>query len=93
MQMYLYFVKTDVYCPLRHVAQSQNYFPQNALDFILVLDWLKLQSCLSYISSEILNFHPLITMFKYTNYSFRLLFMYGSSYMLQDCIAILRERS
>jgi hypothetical protein len=30
---------------------------------------------------------------KYTNYSFRLLIMYGSSYMFWHHIAILRERS
>jgi hypothetical protein len=30
---------------------------------------------------------------KYTNYSFSLLIMYGSSYMLRYYIAIFRERS
>jgi hypothetical protein len=30
---------------------------------------------------------------KYTNYLFSLLIMYGSSYMLRHCIAIIRERS
>src|SRR5215471_13758058 len=30
---------------------------------------------------------------KYTNYSFRLLIMYGSSYMFRHYIAIFRERS
>jgi hypothetical protein len=30
---------------------------------------------------------------KYTNYSFSLLIMYGSSYMFRHYIAILRERS
>jgi hypothetical protein len=30
---------------------------------------------------------------KYTNYSFTLLIMYGSSYMFRHYIAILRERS
>jgi hypothetical protein len=30
---------------------------------------------------------------KYTNYSFSLLIMYGSSYMLRHYIAIFRERS
>jgi hypothetical protein len=30
---------------------------------------------------------------KHTNYSFRLLIMYGTSYMFRNYIAILRERS
>jgi hypothetical protein len=30
---------------------------------------------------------------KYTNYSFSLLIMYGSSFMFRDYTAILRERS
>jgi hypothetical protein len=30
---------------------------------------------------------------KYNNYSFRLLIMYGSSYMFRHYIAIFRERS
>jgi hypothetical protein len=44
-----------------------------------------LESCISLIYAWKTN--------KYTNYSFSLLIMYGSSYMFRHYIAILRERS
>jgi hypothetical protein len=52
-------------------------------DFLLGI--LLLEPCISLIYAWKTN--------KYTNYSFSLLIMYGSSYMFRHYIAILRERS
>jgi hypothetical protein len=46
---------------------------------------LLLEPCISLIYAWKTN--------KYTNYSFSLLIMYGTSYMFRHYIAILRERS
>jgi hypothetical protein len=57
------------------------------------------QSCLTKFLLGILLLEPCISLIcawktnKYTNYSFSLLIMYGSSYMFRHYIAILRERS
>jgi hypothetical protein len=51
-------------------------------DFLL--GTLLLESCISLIY---------VWKAKYTNYSFSLLIMYGSSYMFRHYIAIIRERS
>jgi hypothetical protein len=52
-------------------------------DFLLGI--LVLEPCISLIYAWTTN--------KYTNYSFSLLIMYGSSYMFRHYIAIIRERS
>src|SRR5215510_12956504 len=53
------------------------------LDFLLGI--LLLEPCISLTYARKTN--------KYTNYSFSLLIMYGSSYMFRHYIAIFRERS
>src|SRR5215468_10160374 len=54
-------------------------------DEIFLLGILLLEPCISLIYAWKTN--------KYTNYSFSLLIMYGSSYMFRNYIAIFRERS
>jgi hypothetical protein len=57
------------------------------------------QSCLTRVLLGILLLEPFFSLTyvwktnKYTNDSFTLLIMYGSSYMFRDYFAILRERS
>jgi hypothetical protein len=54
-------------------------------DEIFLLEILLLDPCISLIYAWKSN--------KYTNYSFSLLIIYGSSYMFRHYIATLRERS
>jgi hypothetical protein len=55
------------------------------MDEIFLLGILHLEPCISLIYARKTN--------KYTNYSFNLLIMYGSSYVFRQYITIFRERS
>jgi hypothetical protein len=68
-----------------------NGAPSKARNFTYIYGWdfllwiLLLEQCISLIYAYKTN--------KYTNYSFSLLIIYGSSYMFRYYIAIFRERS
>jgi hypothetical protein len=58
---------------------------RNLTSYIYLLGILLLEPCISLIYARKPN--------KYTNYSFGLLIVYGSSYMFRHYIAILTKRS